>query len=168
MMVPPLYLAIYGFCILAVLVEGIAFAQDRNRSRMKLVGALALLVVGITAVIQQRNPLLMGAPMDPSGFPVSWVLTVMFLGVLLGIAAKVLFEKRTFHWTDFARPAAISPIVLLPLIGTLDSGDVQLLQLVSLFILAFQNGFFWQKVIENVGPMTTRRNPLQSQNSVKG
>jgi hypothetical protein len=75
---------------------------------------------------------------------------VMFGAAVLGIVARYIFylEKGQFSILDFAKPIVISPIVLLPLIASLQTtGELTGMQFVSFGLLAFQNGFFWQAVL---------------------
>jgi hypothetical protein len=82
----------------------------------------------------------------------STVLTIslMFLCVLLGMIANYFFELRAqFTWKSFLKPLLVSPIVLLPLMGAVETRPgVQSVELVSLAFLAFQNGFFWRSVFK--------------------
>jgi hypothetical protein len=55
-------------------------------------------------------------------------------------------------WLDFLRPIVVSPMVLLPLIGSLSSGPLEAIQLFSMALLAFQNGYFWQQVLKDAKP----------------
>lgn len=75
---------------------------------------------------------------------------LMFLFVLLGMAARYLFYLRgKFSWLSFLKPLCASPIVLLPLLGALQGlSQIEPIQLVSFCFLAFQNGFFWKVVFE--------------------
>jgi hypothetical protein len=83
-------------------------------------------------------------------------LTLMFIGVLLGIAATYVFNLAgSFSWRDFARPLVVSPLVLLPLIGSLQGANLEPVQLVCFTVLAFQNGFFWQQVLRDAKPSTS-------------
>jgi hypothetical protein len=78
---------------------------------------------------------------------------IMFVGVVLGIAATYVFNLTSpFSWFDFARPLLVSPLILLPLIGSMQGGSLEPIQLVCFAILAFQNGFFWQHVLRNAKP----------------
>lgn len=89
------------------------------------------------------------------GYSAELAIVLMFVGVILGMAARYLFRLRqSFSWLDFVRPLVISPIVLLPLIGTLQDGGIEAVQLACLVILAFQNGFFWQQVLKDARPTT--------------
>ena len=82
-------------------------------------------------------------------------VTLMFAGVVLGIIATYIFNMTgAFSWRDFARPLVISPLVLLPLIGSLQGAALEPVQLVCFTILAFQNGFFWQQVLRDAKPTT--------------
>jgi hypothetical protein len=83
----------------------------------------------------------------------------MFLATLLGIAARYAFylPRGRFSWLDFLKPISISPIVLLPLLGSVTgSGSLKDIQVLSFAFLAFQNGFFWQAVLEAARPAPRR------------
>jgi hypothetical protein len=80
-------------------------------------------------------------------------LALMFAGVVLGIAATYVFNlTAAFSWRDLARPLVVSPLVLLPLIGSLQGANLEPVQLVCFTVLAFQNGFFWQQVLRDAKP----------------
>ncbi len=83
---------------------------------------------------------------------------VMLLATVLGIAARYVFflKKEAFSWFDLVKPIAISPIVLLPLIGSVQAtGELTQMQVLSFAFLAFQNGFFWQAVLDSSRPTTS-------------
>ena len=80
-------------------------------------------------------------------------IALMFGGVLLGIAATYVFNlSGAFSWRDFAKPLVASPIILLPMIGSVQGAELESVQLISFAILAFQNGFFWQQVLKDAKP----------------
>jgi len=84
-------------------------------------------------------------------------ISIMFVAIVLGIVARYVFyvEPGKFSWLDLAKPMTISPIVLIPFIGSMQSvGNFNTMQLVSFGLLAFQNGFFWQLVLSAVRPVT--------------
>ena len=84
-------------------------------------------------------------------------VALMFVGVILGIAATYVFNlTSSFSWHDFVRPLVVSPLVLLPLIGSVQGAALEPVQLVCFSVLAFQNGFFWQQVLRDAKPMTFR------------
>jgi len=81
-------------------------------------------------------------------------IIIMFVGILLGTVARYIFYlKSKFSWLEFAKPLCISPILLLPLVGSVQGvKDLQPMQVVCFALLAFQNGFFWQVVLERTQP----------------
>ncbi len=82
-------------------------------------------------------------------------VVIMLVCTILGMAAQHVFymEDRGFSWLAFVRPIVISPIVLLPLLGSvLGTPQLTNIQLVSFGFLAFQNGFFWKVVLERAKP----------------
>lgn len=137
-----------------------------------LTAALALLALMLLwEVFTRRNYLsvalqflaLLGAVLVlrvTTGFPevrqsfggVSQLLAIgiMFVCVLLGIGARYVFYlEGAFSWRNFFKPLVIAPIVLLPLIGSVQASlELQSLQVISLAFLSFQNGFFWVSVLE--------------------
>jgi hypothetical protein len=90
-----------------------------------------------------------------SGFSPMLAMLLMFIAVLFGIGGTYIFHLTgPFSWRDFARPLVISPLVLLPLIGSLQGAALEPVQLICFLILAFQNGFFWQQVLTDAKPTT--------------
>jgi hypothetical protein len=79
------------------------------------------------------------------------VLGIMLVSTACGIVARYIFdlEGRKFSWLDALKPLSLTPMVLMPLIGSLQwNGNLNTMQTVSFGFLAFQNGFFWQKMLE--------------------
>src|SRR5688500_13765809 len=59
-------------------------------------------------------------------FPVLWSVLIMFIGVVLGTIANYIWIKpSSFSWLDFLRPVVISPLILLPLIGSLQGSPLE-------------------------------------------
>jgi hypothetical protein len=55
------------------------------------------------------------------------------------------FKEDSLGW--------ISPILLLPLIGSIQAvKSLEAIQVASFALLAFQNGFFWQVVLQRAVP----------------
>ncbi len=70
---------------------------------------------------------------------------------LFGMGARYIFYLRgAFSWRAFARPLVVSPLVIAPLAMALVDVDakVTIKTFISTGLLAFQNGFFWQVVLE--------------------
>ena len=84
----------------------------------------------------------------------TFVAGLMFVGTIAGIAARYIFYLKTpFSWLGLLKPLCISPIVLLPLIGSIQNiKELDAMQTISFALLAFQNGFFWEVVLERVQP----------------
>jgi uncharacterized membrane protein YesL len=124
-----------------------------NRAWPRLIGCL----IALLAIVLLLN-LMTGFPASSTrqafgGTPPLLAIALMFIGVLSGIAATYIFNlSGVFSWRDFARPLVASPIVLLPLIGSVQGAELEPIQLVSFTILAFQNGFFWQQVLKDAKP----------------
>ena len=78
-------------------------------------------------------------------------IVVMLVSTVVGIVAQYFFSlKGRFSWRTFLKPICITPIVLLPLLGTMQtSTNLQTLQVISLAFISFQNGFFWEVVIQH-------------------
>jgi hypothetical protein len=94
-------------------------------------------------------------PFGPTGASPIITIVLMFIGVLLGIAATYVFNlKGSFSLKEFVRPIVISPLILLPLIGSVQGAALEPVQLICFTVLAFQNGFFWQQVLRDAKPKT--------------
>jgi hypothetical protein len=159
--------------LLFIILLALWVVVDLVRTRRLLTGALQLLALALLVIVLY---LATGFPQsDRVSFGPSHVegaLMVMAISVVLGIAARYIFYLRgRFSWAAFLKPLVISPIILLPLIGSLQgASSLEPLQMVSLGCLSFQNGFFWQMVLENarrdiprraMGPQTPQREPKE-------
>jgi hypothetical protein len=117
--------------------------------------AVALLVVIAIALLLHNaatGRVAFGQGTSPVG-----AIAIMFVAIGCGIAARYVFylKKGQGSWLDLLKPLTISPIVLLPLIGSVQmTGELSGMQLVSFSLLAFQNGFFWQAVLAGAKPTT--------------
>ncbi|HEY6006633.1 MAG TPA: hypothetical protein VIV57_27380 [Anaeromyxobacter sp.] len=76
---------------------------------------------------------------------------ILLVGTILGMTARYIFYIRgKFRWLSLVKPLVVSPIVLLPLIGSLQGqAALEPIQLVSFAFLSFQNGFFWKAVLDH-------------------
>ena len=125
----------------------------RGSRRRAVIGLVVLLGFLLALYILTGFPI----PEDRLSFggtiPVWWAVVAMFIGVILGMIAQYVWTKpKKFTWLDFLRPIVISPMVMLPLIGSLQSTPLETIQLFSLALLAFQNGYFWQQVLKDAKP----------------
>jgi hypothetical protein len=143
-------LALVVFLILAALLAAVDFAYNRSWRRLifhLVTLGIVFLILWITTGFPSPTRQAFG------GISPLLALALMYAGVVLGIAANYIFYlSQPFSWLDFARPLVVSPIVLLPLIGSLQGARLESLQIVCFVVLAFQNGFFWQQVLRNAKP----------------
>lgn len=147
----------YTVALLLVAVELLAILDlIRLRSTRRFVLQTAAVAGAVLLLYLTTGfPVPRGRQAFGMGYPVELAVVVMLVGVVLGMAAHYVFHQHEgFSWRDFARPFVVSPIVLLPLIGTLEGGGLEPVQLVCLVFLAFQNGFFWQQVLRDAKPQT--------------
>jgi hypothetical protein len=115
--------------------------------------AVALLIVIVIALFV--NNAVTGRVAFGQGTSPVGTVGIMFVATVSGIAARYIFYLQAGHfsWLDFLKPLSISPIALLPLIGSVQtSGELSGMQVVSFGVLAFQNGFFWQAVLAGARP----------------
>jgi hypothetical protein len=93
-----------------------------------------------------------------SGTTTAHTVFVMYLCVVLGtVASYIFYLKGRFSWKSLVRPLAVSPLVLLPLMGTLQGrSEIDDVQLIWFGLLAFQNGFFWRVVFDRAKPTTKK------------
>jgi len=99
-----------------------------------------------------------------SGRSPTILILITFGSILLGIVARYIFYLRgKFSVLEFVKPFCISPILLLPLIGSIQGiKDLEATQVVSFALLAFQNGFFWQAVLERARPAKRATPPVDT------
>lgn len=95
----------------------------------------------------------------------SVILGGSYLSMVLGMIAHHIFiqvnmieeqkkgRKRKFRWFPLVMPLAISPLVFIPVLGQLQTLGAQATTfktIVMQFLLAFQNGFFWKTIFEQM------------------
>ena len=88
-----------------------------------------------------------------------WSVVLMFIAIMIGILARYIFylQPGQFSWLECVKPLAITPLLLLPLIGSIQAiGNLNGWQLFTFACLAFQNGFFWQVVLAKAQPTTQK------------
>ncbi len=146
-------IACYGLIIIADLIF--------NRSRDALIRCLieSALLVAVVAILNVTT----GFPAAKQAFggvPPIWAFAVMIASTVLGMAAQYAFyQNKKFSWGSFLRPLVISPLILLPLMGTMQGiQSFETIQLISFGMLSFQNGFFWKEVFEKVRKDITPQN----------
>jgi hypothetical protein len=145
---PPLITYILLFCItLCGLIFLVELLVSHSLGRFALEGgilALIVIVLRLTTGFPASRESFGGISPAPA-------IGVMFIGVVLGIAARYFFFLRgKFSWRSLVKPLCISPIVMLPLISSVQGvQNLESIQMISFAFLSFQNGFFWEVVLEH-------------------
>jgi ABC-type antimicrobial peptide transport system permease subunit len=83
----------------------------------------------------------------------SYLLTVclVLLAIVLGIVGHYFFFEKKVNWTHIFKTLFISPVLLIPLIGSVQGvEEITEFQLVSLMLLGYQNGFFWKEFYRRI------------------
>ena len=147
-------------CVVAYLLVIITewmFSRDYKRFLFELLPLVGLVIIGL--LLSQAKDGYVGGRfhLDAGGIryfgmadSATGVVLIMFVAIMLGVAARYVFYLRgQFAWLDFAKPLCISPLLMIPLIGSVQGvQEFQPIQIVSFALLAFQNGFFWQAVLQ--------------------
>jgi hypothetical protein len=123
----------------------------RRVSRFLFEAVAVLFVISIGLLINNAET----GRVSFGGASPTWTVAIMFVSTIGGVSARYVFylQKGQFSWLDFFKPVAVSPIVLLPLIGSVQTtGVLNEMQVISFAVLAFQNGFFWQAVLDGAKP----------------
>jgi hypothetical protein len=147
----PQILKVCALLYFAVILIDLFRSHRIKRFLLELLPMICLLVIDVITASANAGYVTFGATSSPA-----FVIVIMFACILLGIGARYVFYlEGKFSWLDFAKPLCISPILLLPLIGSMQGGkNLEVVQVVSLGLLAFQNGFFWQAVLAQAHPKT--------------
>jgi hypothetical protein len=135
----------------ALILVDLVRSRSLKRFLLELVPLIILLAIDVVMASASLGYVTFGAGNSPA-----LMVVIMFVCIVFGVAARYVFYlEGKFLWPDFAKPLCISPILLLPLIGSFKTGeDLTSIQMVSFALLAFQNGFFWQAVLAHARPKT--------------
>jgi hypothetical protein len=148
----PTMLKICAVLYFVVILVDLFQSRRFKRFLLELVPLIGLLVIDVIIASASSGYVTFGAGSSPV-----LVIVIMLVSILLGVGARYIFYlEGKFSWLDFAKPLCISPILLLPLMGSVQGGkNLEAIQVVSFALLAFQNGFFWQAVLAQARPKTT-------------
>jgi hypothetical protein len=140
-----------GCAVLYLTLVVVEFGRTKKVGRFLWQIAILVMLVALALFVSAAGTGIVsfGAGTSPIG-----TTAMMFAATLLGIAARYIFYlKKPFSWLDLLKPLCISPIILLPLIGSVQgTKELEPMQLISFGLLAFQNGFFWEVVLERAKP----------------
>ena len=84
------------------------------------------------------------------------LIIFLYVAVLAGMVAQYFYHRKnkkiSFEIWNFIKPFLVSPMVFLPVLQVLQRSDFSgvnnTLSFITLFIIAFQNGFFWRSIFE--------------------
>jgi membrane protein DedA with SNARE-associated domain len=149
-------IAIINVSLALYLIVGVVdFARHRRVRGFVL--DLSLVAVGAIAfnsplASYDRAPAGGQAFGEQNGLSPVAAIALMYVAILLGISARYFHGQRSaFKLSLLLRPLCLSPIVLLPMVGSAPADHpVAPIQLLSLCILAFQNGFFSREMLDRV------------------
>lgn len=122
-----------------------------NRRSYTISDILAPLV----SIIAVTTGWIYGRPLDDyisfgGAIPIMSFVVVM-VAVILGMSARwFYYRRRGSDWWSLLRSLVVSPIVVLPLFPLFsDPAGLSPMANVGLFLVGFQNGFFWRVIFED-------------------
>jgi hypothetical protein len=153
-------LVFWGSCVAALGLSAVWAGRRRNVRpflwTVLALGALVGLLIanGVVVPPGAEQPTARGAG------EVQWALVVALYGeMILGMLAHAAYHRfqrprgrrRKFDLGAFLAPVFVSPIIFLPLASILQATEpVQAdATRLMLFLVAFENGFFWREFFEN-------------------
>jgi hypothetical protein len=134
---------------LVVILLDLVRSRDTKRFLLEFLPLVLLTIIDVLLASAHAGYLTFG----PGASPAVTIL-IMLGSILLGTVARYIFSLQgKFVWLDFAKPLCISPILLLPLMSSVQTlKSLEPVQVLSFALLAFQNGFFWQAVLGRARP----------------
>ena len=140
--------AIYSLVICIVLYTSIVVYESARSKNWKLL-LLNLLLIFLFLLILNFTT---GFPKYVISFgsvtPIFSIIT-LFLSTCFGIAAWYYRNTKKPNFLDLSKTLVISPIILIPMIGTVQgSSSIEAVQMFTLSLLAFQNGYFWKTILD--------------------
>jgi hypothetical protein len=123
-------------------------------------GLLGYLAVDIL-VLEDKTVISKGAGEILAKIP--WQDIGVYFSMLLGMVSKYIFDtigdknrKRiAFNKWQFIKPLFVSPIIF----GTILSQVPENISALMLFIISYQNGFFWHTLLYKTGPEKEKATP---------
>jgi hypothetical protein len=137
-----------GLYLVAIFADGVR-SRSFKRFVLELLPLVGLIAIDLFISNATRGYIAFGAVASSI-----MMILIMLVCILLGIAARYIFYLHgEFYWLDFAKPFCISPLLLIPLVGSVQAvKELEMIQVISFALLAFQNGFFWQTVLQKSKP----------------
>jgi hypothetical protein len=154
--------------IVAIALLGLVALSVNRLARERRAGPFLLflsVLAGLAWLLRRffsfpvAHPMMAAKSLAPSELP---VIGVLFACMLLGMLAHWLYvwldtprQTRTkFDFGLFVAPILASPIIFIPLLASQQNTDLSLAQLdvprFMVFLVAFENGFFWKEYFDNL------------------
>src|SRR3990172_2672335 len=140
-----------------------AIHKQNNKKHVRFVIQIFLIVVSVFVLhhyfgyfntIQEKGGLII---------PEHWTLCGLYVSTIIGIVGHHVFiqirgveeskRKTKIKWMPLIKPLIISPIIFLAVmtqLAQMGAGGEGLKANIIQFILAFQNGFFWKTIFEQL------------------
>lgn len=83
-------------------------------------------------------------------------VAVGVVGAVVGVAGSHLIKigETPFAWRVLLKPLLIAPVVIIPTIKLIESaGEQNLVSMLLLFAVSYQNGFFWERIMKDGEPV---------------
>ena len=167
--------------IVAIALLGLAALSVHRFARERRAGPLLLFLTALAGLawllrrlfgFPVAHPITAAKSTAPSELP---VIGALFACVILGMLAHCLYvwletPQRTrpkFDLGLFLAPMLASPVIFVPLLASQQNTELSLAQLdvphFMVFLVAFENGFFWKEYFDNrrqnAVPLTPRPAP---------
>ena len=140
--------------LIGAVVALVIVAARRNEVRLWVV---TMLVALLSAGVWYATPSPFGTRADDDAQEIAAV-AICYIAMLLGMMAEYVYrqaengqDRLTFTPMTFVMPILVSPIVFIPLVTiSAEVKDASILSQAKLmvFLVAFQNGFFWRSFFE--------------------
>jgi hypothetical protein len=137
-----------------------------------------VLELGSLAIVATLLRILFGFPVPQTivgkGATEDWALaTALYVCMLAGMLSQYVYRllerresRRIWNWGTFVAPIFASPIVFIPLLASFEGTGIDLRNSASprlmIFLVAFQNGFFWKEYFDNRRSISTMGRKEQS------
>jgi hypothetical protein len=143
--------------LLGLVAYGVIRRKDRYVFGLAILalGGLLLLLISSKAVLLPWAEKITSRGGESEGTLILWLYLALLAGMLAHYGYVSLERprgrRRKFDLGVFLAPLFVSPIVFLPLASILEATDpVQAsASRLVLFLVSFENGFFWREFFEN-------------------
>ena len=157
-----IFITLSLICWLGVIILEAIYKQN-NKKHVRVVIQILLIVVSIFVLHNYFG--YFNTIQDKGSLPIPehWTLLGLYVSTIIGIVGHHIFiqikgveerkRKTNIKWMPLIKPLIISPIIFLAVMNQLEQIGMQaegLKSNIMQFILAFQNGFFWKTIFEQL------------------